>query len=246
MLNTENKNVLLLLTVLILTLGLIVSSSILGNGLKESKGNNSLMVRGSAKKQITSDLAVWDGAFSVQSANLPDSYKKLKSDEAKVKDYLSKQGISEKDIIFSSIVTFPNYQIMPNGQQSGIIESYKLTQNVEIKSKDIQKITGISRSITDLINDGIEMQSYPPKYMYTKIADLKVDMIELATKDAKNRADKMLKATGNSVGKLKSANIGVFQITPLYSDDISDAGINDTSSIEKEITSVVTCSFEVK
>jgi hypothetical protein len=92
----------------------------------------------------------------------------------------------------------------------------------------------------------VEFQSNPPQYLYTKLADLKIDIIALATQDAKLRAEKMLAATGNKVGKLNSASVGVLQITPLYSGEISDYGINDTSSIEKEITSVVTCEFEVK
>jgi hypothetical protein len=129
---------------------------------------------------------------------------------------------------------------------SNQVDSYRLFQNVEIRSSDIDKITNISRSATDLINEGVQFQSNAPQYFYTKLADLKIDMIGLATEDAKARAEKMLSATGNKVGKLNSANVGVFQITPLYSGEISDYGINDTSSIEKEITSVVTCEFEVK
>lgn len=71
-------------------------------------------------------------------------------------------------------------------------------------------------------------------------------MIGLATKDAKTRATKILDNTGNKVGALKSANTGIFQITPLYSEEVSDFGISDTSSVEKEITAVVNCEFEVK
>ena len=71
-------------------------------------------------------------------------------------------------------------------------------------------------------------------------------MIELATQDARARAEAMLKSSGKAPGDLVSASVGVFQITPLYSNEISDYGINDTSSIDKEITAVVNCSFEVK
>lgn len=232
---------------LILAAGLIISSYIVTAGIKEVKGpGNALSVKGSAKKQITSDLVVWTGSFSIQSPNLSDAYKGLKDSSEKVKSYLVKQGISEKDMVFSSINTSTNYVMLPNGAYSNQIDSYRLYQSVEIRSTEIQKITDISRSATDLINEGVEFQSNPPQYFYTKLADLKIDMIALATQDAKARAEKMLSATGNKVGRLNSANVGVFQITPLYSGEISDYGINDTTSIEKEITSVVTCDFEVK
>ncbi|OGO77413.1 MAG: hypothetical protein A2Y23_08400 [Clostridiales bacterium GWB2_37_7] len=247
MLEKDNRNFIWVLVSIILTLGLVFSSYIITMGVKDMKGpGNSLTVKGSAKQQITSDLVVWTGSFSTQSQILSDAFKNLKESESKVKAYLIKQGINEKDIVFSSINTGTNYVILPNGAYSNQIDSYRLYQYVEIKSNEIEKITSISRSATDLINEGVEFQSNPPQYFYTKLADLKIDMIALATQDAKLRAEKMLNATGNKVGKLNSASVGVFQITPLYSGEISDYGINDTSSIEKEITSVVTCEFEVK
>lgn len=243
----ENRGILWVIISLILAASLVISSYIVTAGIKEIKGpGNSLSVKGSAKKQITSDLVVWSGSFSSQSPILADAFKELKNSEGKVKSYLKNMGIDEKDIIFSSINTSTNYVILPNGMYSNQVDSYRLFQSVEIRSNDIEKITSISRSATDLINEGIQFQSNIPQYFYTKLADLKIDMIGLATEDAKARAEKMLSATGNKVGKLNSASVGVFQITPLYSGEISDYGINDTSSIEKEITSVVTCEFEVK
>ncbi|ABB16247.1 conserved domain protein [Carboxydothermus hydrogenoformans Z-2901] len=70
-------------------------------------------------------------------------------------------------------------------------------------------------------------------------------MLGLATKDAMQRAEQIAKFTGVKVGKLRSSKMGVFQITAPYSTDVSDMGIFDTSSIEKEITAVVTCEFEI-
>lgn len=243
----QNKSYVWVLVSLILAAGLVLSSYIVTTGIKEMRQpNNSLSMKGSAKQQIVSDLVVWSGSFSSQSPILSEAYTSLKASEVKVKDYLVAQGINESDIVFSSISTNVNNTILPNGAYSNQIDSYTLYQRVEIQSNEIQKITDISRNATDLINEGVEFQSHSPQYFYTKLADLKIDMIALATQDAKARAEKMLAATGNKLGKLQSASVGVFQITPLYSDDISDYGINDTTSINKEITSVVTCEFEVK
>lgn len=211
-----SKGALWVIISLILAASLVVSSYIVTAGIKEIKGpGNSLSVKGSAKKQITSDLVVWNGSFSAQSPILSDAYKDLKVSEGKVRSYLASQGIDAKDIIFSSIITSTNFVILPNGMYSNQVDSYRLFQNVEIRSGDIEKITNISRSATDLINEGVQFQSNAPQYFYTKLADLKIDMIGLATQDAKARAEKMLSATGNKVGKLNSANVGVFQITPL-------------------------------
>lgn len=80
-------------------------------------------------------------------------------------------------------------------------------------------------------------------YFYTKIADLKVEMLALATKDARERAQKIAENGGAKLVSLKTAKMGVFQITPINSNDVADYGINDTTSIEKEIMSVVNCTF---
>ncbi len=71
-------------------------------------------------------------------------------------------------------------------------------------------------------------------------------MLEEATKDAKHRASAMLKATHNRVGKIQSVRMGVFQVTPVNSTDVSDMGISDTTTIEKKITSVANVTFGIK
>jgi hypothetical protein len=241
------KNLALPIFAIILSLGIIISSVIVINGIANIKSKqNVVTVTGSAKKQIKSDFVVWRGTYSAQSPLLSDVYIKLKEETDKVKSYLIGKGIDEKSIVFTSITTIQNYVAQPNGQMSSKIESYRLMQTVEVSSKDVQKITNISRESTELINQGIEFQSNSPEYYYTKIADLKIDMLSLATKDAMVRADQIATTTGSKIGKLKAARMGVFQITPLYSTEVSDSGIYSTTSIDKEITAVMTCDFEIK
>jgi hypothetical protein len=60
------------------------------------------------------------------------------------------------------------------------------------------------------------------------------------------RAENMVKATGNKIGSIRSAKMGVFQITPITSTDVSDWGVNDTSSLEKKVMAVVSASFAIE
>lgn len=243
----QNRGMTWLFVALILGLSLVASTVVFTGGLKAIKSErNVLDVKGSAKEQIKSDYAVWTGMFSATSPDLQTAYQTLDSSADQVRTFLMGKGFSEKDLIFSSVTTTPMNAILPNGMYSNVIESYRLGQTVEIRSNDVDKIAEISRISTELINMGITFESFPPQYFFTKLADKKINMIELATQDAKSRAEAMLKSTGKAPGDLVSASVGVFQITPLYSNEISDYGINDTSSIDKEITAVVTCSFEVR
>ena len=230
---------------LICAIGLFASASVVTYGLIKTRTQaNIITVTGSAKKQIKSDYVTWRGSFSRQSANLSDAYTKLQADLDVVKAYLIHEGITESDYTVSSVNTQVNYALLPNGyMSSSIVESYRLYQDIELRSSDIDRITKISRESTKLIQDGVHFQSMPPMYFYTKIADLKIDMLALATRDARNRAQKIAENAGATLATLKTAKMGVFQITPINSNDVSDYGINDTSSIEKEIMSVVNCTF---
>jgi len=243
----QTKKWSLIIVAAILALGLIISSFIVSNSMVRLKmAGNTITVTGSAKQQIKSDLATWNGSYSAQAADLSTAYNQIKANQEVVKKYLIAQGIAESAMGFSSINTEVRYVTMPNGQMTSQVEGYRLYQQVELSSKDVDKITQLSRQTTDLINQGVEFQSNPPQYFYTKIADLKVKMLSLATKDAKVRADQIASNAGSQVGALRAARMGVFQITPLYSNEISDYGVNDTSSLEKEITAVMNCEFEIQ
>jgi len=131
------------------------------------------------------------------------------------------------------------------GRETGEIKGYGLTQTIEIRSKQVDKITNVSRESSELFNKGINLQSMPPQYFYTKLSDMKVDMLADATLNAKKRAEKIAINGGGKIGPLRSTKMGVFQITPVYSNEVSDYGINDTSSLEKKITAVVNVEFYI-
>lgn len=231
----------------IAALAIVASSMILVSGIEKVKGgNNRIIVTGSAKQQITSDLIVWTGNFHAKSPALQDAYTQLEADKTKVLDYLVKQGVPKDKIVFSSITTNTYYIMLPSGQYTSDVDYYELYQTVTISSGEIDKITEISRKVTELINEGIQFQSNAPQYMYTKIADMKVTMLAEATKDATKRAEMIAENAGNKLGKLKYADMGVIQITPLYSNEVSDYGMNDTYSLEKEITAIVHCEYEIQ
>ncbi len=243
---------------IILALGLIIAAFIISNTWKKvSRGNVTITVTGSASKDIKSDLGIWDGSFSNESAVLTDAYAKLKESNRKVKEYLISKGYTEDKIKFSAISTTTLYE---SKQQSsydyeysgkktstgGKVIGYRLMQGVSVESQDVDKIDLLSREVTELINQGVEINSNPPRYLYTKIGDLKIEMIGLATQDAKNRAEQIAQSTDNKVGEVRSSKTGVMQINAKNESQVSDYGVNDNSSLEKTITSVVNISFSIE
>ncbi|HHV79310.1 MAG TPA: SIMPL domain-containing protein [Firmicutes bacterium] len=233
---------------LVVGVALIICALIISKPAMEFvTAKKSITVTGSAKKQIRSDLIVWRSGFSRQSDDLGKAYAALKADLAVVKNYLVQRGIKENEIVFQPVSTETIYATDPKtGMMTRQIAGYVLYQNLEVRSAEVDKIAEISRSSTELIEKGIVFHSYPPQYYYTKLNELKVDMLAEAAKDAMARAEKIAAATGSRVGHLRAAKMGVFQITPKDSTEVSDYGINDTSSLEKDITAVVNAEFAVQ
>ncbi len=229
-----------------LAAGLIISSLILGWSYRGSKkADEAITVTGSAKRRISSDLVVWSAGVSVQSPQLADSYKQLSDNIPRIKQYLLGKGIPEDQMTVSSITTTTIKGRDSDGNETSEINGYSLSQQIEVKSTDVAKISQVARESTELINQGILIESGAPRYYYTKIGDLKVEMLGEAAKDAKERAEKIASSTGNSIGSVRSAKMGVLQITAADSTDVSDYGVYDTSTIEKDMTAVVNVSFAV-
>jgi hypothetical protein len=241
------KNVQIIILGLCLAGATIVSSVIFSKGfLSVTKFmREEITVTGSAQKNIRSDYAVWQGTFARREADMASAYEKLGEDLVKVKGYLAAQGIVERDVIVEQIVTETLYKKNEKGNNTNEVEGYRLRQSVELRSNDVDRVTRISRESTGLIHEGIEFYSGRPEYFYTQLEALKVEMLAKASENAKLRAENMVKATGNHIGFMRSARMGVFQITPVNSTEISSWGINDTSSLEKKVTAVVSASFSI-
>ncbi|MEK7723313.1 MAG: SIMPL domain-containing protein [Acidobacteriota bacterium] len=230
----------------VLAIGLVVASAIFGwSYTKSKKSDESITVTGSAKKRIKSDLIVWSASITAQSGQISDAYKQLADNIPKVKKYLMDKGIPENQITISSISSVQERERDSEGGQTGKVSGYSLKQSVEVKSTDVEKVSQIAREATELINQGIFIESAAPQFIYTKLGDLKIEMLAEAAKDAKARAEQIANSTGNSIGTVRSARMGVMQITAADSNEVSDYGLNDTSALEKDITAVVNVSFAI-
>jgi uncharacterized protein len=229
-----------------LALGLILSSAIFGWFYsKNHRGDEAITVTGAAKKRIKSDLVVWSASLTQQSVQPTEAYKGLSESIPKIKQYLISKGIAESEMTVSSISTTTLKKTDNNGAETSEITGYSLKQSIDVRSNDVDKIGRIAREATELINQGILIESGAPQYYYTQIGDLKIEMLGEAAKDAKVRAEKIAASTGNSIGTVRSAKMGVLQITAADSTEVSDSGLYDTSTIDKDMTAVVNVSFGV-
>jgi hypothetical protein len=226
------------LTAIIFGLAIVIASAVLGNAfMNRNNKEQTISVTGLGKADFTSDLIVWTARFNKVNSNLKQAYADLEKDKKVIMQYLVTKGISEKNLVFSAVNSTENSDPLygSNGNYIGsTFTGYTLSQSVEINSNDVEGIERVSREITELLNQGLQLYSESPRYYYTKIEDLKVEMISRATENARLRAEKIAENSGAKLGDLKEARMGIFQITGQNSgEDYSWGGAYNTSSKEK-------------
>lgn len=243
----KNQNV---LVTIIAALGFVLGLAFLGNAFKNrNKTESVISVTGLGSKTFTSDLITWSGSFTRTDFDLKMAYFNLEEDRKQIAAYLNTAGIKNNEIVFSSVYIEKLYQTKTDaeGRRLGeIFNGFKLVQSVSIESKEVAKVENLSRNITEIINKGVEFTSSSPSYFYTKLAEIKQQLIADGSKDARERAEKIADNAGSDLGKLKKATMGVIQITaPNSNEDYSYGGAFNTSSKEKEATITIKLEFEV-
>lgn len=238
------------LTAIIFGIAIVLAAYFLGNAyVDRANPPHIISVTGLGNENFTSDLIVWEGRFSSYSPVLKNAFDRLNEEKKIVKDYLVSKGIPEKSIIFNSVQTVEQRDNKyENGNYVGsVFRGYELTQSLQIESENVTLIEEISREITELLNKGVQFNSAPPRYYYTKLADLKIEMISKATEDARIRAEKIAENAGGTLGDLISARMGVFQITGQNSgEDYSWGGAYNTSAKNKTASITMRLEYNVK
>ncbi|MCX6639382.1 MAG: SIMPL domain-containing protein [bacterium] len=231
----------------ILALGIVLAAFIAAGAIRDAKlANDTITVTGSAKKPIRSDFVVWRGAVSCQRSNLQEAYREVIRYTERLKQYFTQRQIPDSLVTFRPLETMQIPEYTANGSSTGRISAYNLRQSFEIRSSQVDKISSLSGQAMELINEGVNLESYPPEYLYTRLAELRSEMLAQAAADAKNRAESIASSVDCKIGAVRSVRMGVFQITARNSTDVSDYGIYDTMSLDKDITAVVSMTFAVK
>ena len=238
------------ITAIIFGLSIVLAAYLLGDAYaNRNKADGTISVTGLGKADFTSDLIVWEGSFAKESSNLKQAYSDLEKDKSIISGYLKTKGISESELVFNAVNSRKNTRAKYTNDGKYIGEEflgYVLTQSLQIESKNVEKVEKISREITELLNKGIQFYSQPPRYYYTKLGELKIEMISKATEDARIRAEKIAENSGGKLGELISARMGIFQITGQNSnEDYSWGGTYNTSSKEKTASITMKLNYEV-
>ncbi|MBT8268646.1 MAG: SIMPL domain-containing protein [Bacteroidia bacterium] len=239
------------LSAIVFSIAIVASSIILGQAfLNRNKTPGTISVTGLGQTDFISDLIVWEARFSRVNRDLKQAYADLDKDKNAIRAYLQSKGLADNVIVFNAVSTQRNMKqnYTSSGQYIGEeFTGYTLSQMVQIDSKEVEKVEKISREVTELLNQGIQLYSLSPRYYYTKLDDLKIEMISQATENARLRAERIAKNSGATLKELSSARMGIFQITGQNSnEDYSWGGAYNTSSKDKTASITMKLTYHVK
>lgn len=235
-----------LLAGLFLAAGLVGSAMLVTRAWLKIAETQNIVVAGSARRIVKSDLIIWRGSFSSEAAVLLEAQRKLKADADKVQDFLRARGITNEIFTPINIMEVQATQRDDHGLTQQKTVGYRLAQTVEVRSEEVERLLALDRQSGALVEQGVLFTPAPPQFIYTKAGEVKIEMLAEATQDARARATQIAAQGGRSIHALRAARMGVFQMTPLHSGETSAEGMNDTSSLEKTILSVVSATFSLK
>ncbi|MGE0396118.1 MAG: SIMPL domain-containing protein [Kofleriaceae bacterium] len=226
--------------------------------IKVKPEKRTIKVIGSAKKRIQSDLIEWHGVIEARATDRTEAYKQLRAAREKTVAFLEGYGIKSTEIQPQSASVSEEWdssfelKMFPGAKEPTRIDKrtfkgYLVREVIAVRSGDVQRVEKASREVTALLEQGISITSGPPSYYYTRLGELKVEMLAAAGKDCRARADNILKSTGGAdIKRLIDTSMGIININPANSTETSHEGNNDTTSYEKDIITIVRAEFELQ
>ena len=234
----------LFLGLLAIGVAVVVTARIFSDTVKEVRHTrDTITVSGSARKPISANLVRWDVYIRGEAPQRTVAAKRLRVDSATVRSFLIREGIPS-DAISSSVVSSEVVVERISKRRRRI--TYRVSQGLEVSTREIDVVARAATRIGVLIEQGIDVSPEPLAYISTELSQAKLDALEAATAEARRRAEILLHGLGGKLGPMRSTSQGVYQITPRDSNEVSDYGINDTSSREKDVNAVVSATFAVK
>jgi hypothetical protein len=236
---------------IIFAVAILGSAFFLGRAYK-TRGDRPgiISVTGLGSVDFESDEIIWTGEYSVKNKELSAGFGQIQADREKVEAYLLNKGVAAEDISFNQVSTYENQRNIYSSEGKYIgseFEDYNLSQEVVVSSNNLDLVAQISREISELLNDGVQIRSNNPKYYYSKLDELKLTLIEQASENGRIRAEQIARNSGSALDGLRSANLGVFQILGYNSgESYSWSGTFNTSSRRKTASITVKMDFQVE
>jgi hypothetical protein len=199
-------------------LGVASAGYLAGESLIKSRlGYRVVTVKGLSEREVKANLGFWPIRFVTTGPTLEEARGRLELSETSVKNFLKGNGFTDQDMQVQNIQV-EDRMAGYNAQSTPEDSRFVLTEDLLVRSGDVDKLQNSARMIGDLLKSGVvfsaDAYNAGPSFVFTGVNDLKGEMLTEATKRAKEAADKFATESGAHVGDIQSANQGIIEITP--------------------------------
>ena len=233
----------LLLGLVAVAVGLVVTGFVVAGAVRDVKrARDTIRVTGSARQEISADLVHWSIAVNADAVRPQDAVRLLRTRSNAVRAFLRREGLPDDAVSLPPVQTIGITMLIAPRHR---VPAFRLVQRFRISSAAIDDVEKVAGATTDLLAEGIPVSTAPISYLTTDLAEARLRALTKAIADAHRRAETIVKGIGGQLGSVRSADLGVYQVVPRNSTAISDYGINDTTSREKDVYAVVSVTFRV-
>ena len=234
--------------VIILAFGIALGGFFIGNGIYHSLARRTVTVKGLAELDVVADTAVWNIKFNRVGGDLTRVQADIDSDIQKTRAFLIDNGFEEGELQNMRITVRDKYAGYSDAQRQGqdSNDRYVIETGVMVRSNSVNLVDTVSRKMGDLVRQGVTVtEDYAgPIYVFNGLNDIKIKMIEAATKNATAAGEQFAKDANAKLGKIQSANQGVFSISAR--DQVDAWSDNEKQSINKRVRVVSTITFYLR
>lgn len=197
-------------------------------------------VKGLAEKDVRADLAVWNIRFQSADNTLSTAKADIENQEKTIIAFLKKEGFQPQEIILQGLTMQDAYADSYRDRNS-ISARYTLNQTITVRTLQVDLVNVTYPKIGDLVSQGVSFNSYGNgvSYLFTRLNQIKPEMLKQATQNARQAADEFAQNSHSKVGKIRSANQGVFSILPR--EEIPDQ--SEREQINKKVRVVSTVEY---
>lgn len=230
-----------------IAIGLVIASFIAGGyALQVKRANDTITTTGSSRMSVQSDFAIWKGNLYASARSIQAASGNLFASRDRLARFFEEQNVPDSLVQFKGMNSWTVDEYDSQGRATGRVLSYNMNMDFELRSHDVDMIERIAREAEALLMEGIAIRPYGLEYYYTQLDEARVSLMAAATMDAKRRAEQIAGAAGNRVGSIRQARMGVIQVVQPNSTNVSDYGMYDTSTRDKDVVAVVNVTFAVK
>ena len=169
-------------------------------------------VKGLSTRDVEADHAVWPLSYAASGNDLPALYAHLANVTDRVRNYFIEQGFDESDIYESTISVSDNWDDYYGDRLPEY--RYTLSTSLIISTDDVERVVKCQGKENDLLKEGliVKTESWNLDYQYNGLSDLKPEMIQEATKNARKVAEKFAEDAQCSLGSIRRASQGQFSV----------------------------------